>query len=64
MTWMLFWKIVFVAVLSLFAVMSGLTIIFGAKDVRKLLREFEAETEEKQRWHRKIDPETGTPEDQ
>ncbi len=43
MNWMLFWKIVFVAVLSLFAVMTVLTTIYGARDVRKLLKELDAE---------------------
>ena len=46
MTWILFWKVVFVVVLSLFAIMSGVTIILGAKDVRKLLQDFEADAGE------------------
>ena len=33
-------------VLSLFAIMSGVTIILGAKDVRKLLQDFEADAGE------------------
>lgn len=45
MTWMLFWKIVFVAVLAIFAVMTVLTTIYGARDVRKLLRDLDEEQE-------------------
>ena len=47
MSWMLFWKIVFLAVLSLFAVMSVLTSILGARDIRKLFRKLNDENEEK-----------------
>lgn len=43
MSWMLFWKIVFIAVLTLFAVMAVLTTINGAKDVKKLLRALDDE---------------------
>jgi hypothetical protein len=43
MNWMLFWKIVFVVVLSLFAVMTVLTTIYGARDVRKLLKDLDEE---------------------
>ncbi len=39
MSWILFWKIVFIGVLSAFAVMTVLTIFLGAKDVRSLLRD-------------------------
>ncbi len=45
MTWMLFWKIVFIAVLGLFAVMTVLTTINGAKDVRRLLKELDEEAD-------------------
>ena len=38
MNWMLLWKIVFVVVLALFATMTVLTTIYGARDVRRLLR--------------------------
>ena len=38
MSWILFWKIIFISVLSAFAVMTVLTIFLGAKDVRELLR--------------------------
>lgn len=45
MSWMLFWKIIFLGVLALFAVMAVLTTINGAKDVKKLLRELDEEAE-------------------
>ncbi len=38
MTWILFWKIVLILALALFAVMAVLVAIFGALDIGKLLR--------------------------
>ncbi|MCF6313977.1 MAG: hypothetical protein L3J39_16140 [Verrucomicrobiales bacterium] len=38
MTWMLFWKVLFVVVMFLFALMSVLVTIFGAKDIKRLLK--------------------------
>lgn len=38
MTWILFWKLVFVVVLALFAVVATLVTFFGARDIRRLLR--------------------------
>lgn len=52
MSWELLWKFVFVMVLFLFAVMSVLVTIRGARDIRKLLAAFqreEAEQSEKPR---------------
>lgn len=37
MTWELLWKISFVIVLSLFAIMAIITTIGGARDIRRLL---------------------------
>lgn len=37
MTWMLFWKIMFVLVMAVFAVMSILVTVLGARDIRRLL---------------------------
>ncbi|MFT5469857.1 MAG: putative membrane protein [Verrucomicrobiales bacterium] len=45
MSWMLFWKIVFIAVLSLFAVMTVFTTFLGARDIRKLFRKLDEEGE-------------------
>ncbi|NOY00198.1 MAG: hypothetical protein GXP30_10750 [Verrucomicrobia bacterium] len=38
MTWILFWKIMFVVVMAMFAVMACLVTYFGAKDIKKLLK--------------------------
>lgn len=38
MTWILFWKVCFVVVLAIFAVMALLVTVLGARDVKKLLR--------------------------
>lgn len=46
MSWMLFWKIVFLVVLSLFAVMTVLTSILGARDIRKLFHKLDNEKDE------------------
>lgn len=37
MTWILFWKIVFVAVMAVFALMAVLVSLFGARDIRRLI---------------------------
>ena len=37
MTWMLFWKILFIAVMAVFALMAVLVTILGARDVRRLI---------------------------
>jgi hypothetical protein len=41
MNWQLIWQIVFVSILVLFAVMAVMTTIFGARDVKKLLKELD-----------------------
>lgn len=38
MTWILFWKVFFVLVMIIFALMSVLVTVFGAKDIKKLLK--------------------------
>ncbi|MEQ9410808.1 MAG: hypothetical protein RIK87_24060 [Fuerstiella sp.] len=38
MNWELIWKVVFIAVVSVFAVMSVLVTVLGAKDIRRLLK--------------------------
>ncbi|MEM7011966.1 MAG: hypothetical protein AAF585_10830, partial [Verrucomicrobiota bacterium] len=38
MNWEIIWKLVFIMVVSLFALMTVLTTIFGARDVRTLFR--------------------------
>jgi|GEM_PF-1405282 len=38
MNWELLWKVFFVLVVSLFGVMSVFVTIFGARDIRRLLR--------------------------
>lgn len=45
MNWQLLWQIVFISVLILFAVMAVLTTIYGARDVKKLLKELDEEAE-------------------
>jgi len=37
MTWVLFWKIVLVLALGVFAVMAVFVTILGARDIKKLL---------------------------
>ena len=37
MTWMLFWKILFIAVMAVFTLMAVLVTILGARDVRSLI---------------------------
>ena len=37
MTWMLFWKILFIAVMAVFTLMAVLVSILGARDVRRLI---------------------------
>ncbi|MBG87744.1 MAG: hypothetical protein CMO80_12685 [Verrucomicrobiales bacterium] len=44
MNWQLNWQIVFIAVVAIFLVMAVLTTIFGARDVKKFLRELEDES--------------------
>ncbi len=46
MNWMLIWKIVFVGVLAVFAVMAVMTTIYGARDIKKMLRELDEEKDE------------------
>lgn len=46
MTWELIWKIVFIVVLSLFAVMAVAVTVLGARDVRKLLARLKDEQSE------------------
>lgn len=38
MTWLLFWKVMFVVVMIIFAIMSCLVTVFGAKDIKKMLK--------------------------
>ncbi len=38
MTWILFWKVFFVLVMIVFALMSILVTVFGAKDIKRLLK--------------------------
>ncbi len=38
MTWVLLWKIMFVVVMAVFAVMACLVTVFGARDIKKLLK--------------------------
>ena len=38
MTWVLLWKVVFVASVVLFAIVAVVTTIGGASDIRKLFR--------------------------
>ncbi len=47
MTWMLFWKICFVVVLGVFALMAVLVTLLGARDVRALLRRLKNRSEDK-----------------
>lgn len=46
MSWELLWKVVFVGVIGVFAVMSVLVTIFGARDIKRLLGELEQERDE------------------
>lgn len=45
MTWMVFWKVCFFLVLGVFAFMSVLVSILGARDVRRFLRRLKEEPE-------------------
>ncbi len=47
MNWILIWKTVFVAVLTAFAVMAVVTTIYGARDIKKLLRELDEEQDDR-----------------
>jgi len=38
MTWILFWKIMFIVVMIVFAVMACMVTVFGARDIKKLLK--------------------------
>ena len=38
MNWELIWKVVFVSVLAMFAVMSVLVTVLGARDIQRLLK--------------------------
>ncbi len=38
MSWMLLWKVMFVLVMTVFAVMATLVTLLGARDIRKLLK--------------------------
>lgn len=38
MTWMILWKILFVVMFGLFALMASIGTILGALDIRRLLR--------------------------
>lgn len=37
MTWMLFWQILFIAVMVVFTLMSVMVTVLGARDIRRLL---------------------------
>ena len=37
MSWMLFWKILFIAVMAVFTLMAVLVTVLGARDVRRLI---------------------------
>lgn len=37
MNWMVFWKILFVAVMVIFALMSVLVTVLGARDIKRLI---------------------------
>lgn len=45
MSWVGLWKVMFVAVMAIFAVMSCLVTVFGARDIKKLLRALGREKE-------------------
>ncbi|MFK5924540.1 MAG: hypothetical protein QM496_20380 [Verrucomicrobiota bacterium] len=46
MTWILLWKTLFVVVMIVFALMSVLVTVFGAKDIKKLLKALSEESED------------------
>ena len=46
MTWELIWKLVFIIVLSSFAVMSIVVTVLGARDIKRLLQQLRDEDEE------------------
>ncbi len=48
MTWELLWKIVFIGVVSLFALLSVLVTILGARDVKRMLKELKSEESEEE----------------
>jgi hypothetical protein len=46
MTWELLWKLVFIIVLSAFAVMSIVVTLLGARDIKRLLQRLRDQDEE------------------
>ena len=38
MSWLIFWKVMFIVVMIVFALMAGLVTVLGARDIRKLLK--------------------------
>jgi hypothetical protein len=49
MNWEWVWKIVFVVVTGLFAVMAVLVTILGARDVRRLLKSLQDDEDDRKR---------------
>ncbi len=45
-SWTIFWKIVFIIGVGMFAILSIFVIIGGAKDIRKLIQRLKKEYEE------------------
>ena len=37
MTWVLFWKILFIAVMAIFALMAVLVTVLGARDIKSMI---------------------------
>ena len=48
MTWELLWKIVLIGVLGIFSVMAVLVTVFGARDIRELLRGLKEDERERE----------------
>ncbi len=61
MTWMLFWKILFIAVMAVFTVMSVLVTVLGARDIRRLLAGLREGGIEAERESADADPEKARP---
>ncbi len=61
MTWMLFWKILFIAVMVVFTVMSVLVTVLGAGDIRRLLAGLRDDAIEADSESADADPEKASP---
>jgi len=57
MTWIIFWKVLFIGIMTVFTVMSVLVAVLGARDIRRLLAGLRVDADASTRANADADPE-------